>query len=173
MIRKKEDTGNWHRAYIALGSNLGEKENYLDMAVASLKERRDTVVQKVSYWIETEPYGYTEQPRFLNGCMEIQTTLGPLALLDVLQAIEARAGRERIIHWGPRTLDLDLLFYEDQIWHTERLTLPHPEIEKRSFVLEPMAQIAPKLRHPVLQKTMEELLCRLKETTEKEGEVHA
>lgn len=162
----KKDRGTYeekglHRAYVALGSNLGEKKNYLDMAVTLLRQQPEIQVGAVSDWIETEPYGYTEQPRFLNGCLELETTLTPPELLNVLQSIEAAAGRERLIHWGPRTLDLDLLFYEDEIWETERLVIPHPEISKRSFVLEPMAQIAPKLMHPVLKKTIEDLLAEL------------
>lgn len=151
----------WHQAYIALGSNLGEKKNYLDVAIDELKAIKGIQIETVSDWIETEPYGYLDQPNFLNGCACLRTWLEPFALLDVLQGIEAKAGRERKIHWGPRTLDLDLLFYEDQILGTKRLIVPHPEIEKRSFVLEPMAQIAPWLRHPVSQKTIRQLLEEL------------
>lgn len=148
----------WHQAYIGLGSNLGEKKNYLDEAIEALRLRKDIRVLQVSDWIETEPYGYTDQPRFLNGCASLRTWLSPFELLDVLQELETAAGRERIIHWGPRTLDLDLLFYDQQILGNKRLVVPHPEIEKRSFVLEPMAQIAPWLRHPVSHKTIKELL---------------
>lgn len=156
-----EMTRGWHQAYIALGSNLGEKKNYLDEAISSLQRRRDVRITAVSDWIETEPYGYTDQPRFLNGCAALKTWLSPLELLDVLQGLEQEAGRERKIHWGPRTLDLDLLFYDQEIMGSERLILPHPEIGKRSFVLEPMAQIAPWLRHPVSHKTIKELLEQL------------
>ena len=156
-----ETTRQWHTAYIALGSNLGEKKNYLDVAIEELKKITGIQVETVSDWIETEPYGYLDQPNFLNGCACLRTYLEPFALLDVLQGIEAKAGRERKIHWGPRTLDLDLLFYDDQILGTKRLIVPHPEIEKRSFVLEPMAQIAPWLRHPVSQKTIKMLLEEL------------
>lgn len=151
----------WHQAYIALGSNLGEKKNYLDCAIEELKKVQGIQVQEVSDWIETKPYGYTDQPNFLNGCACLKTWLDPLSLLDVLQNIETKAGRERIIHWGPRTLDLDLLFYDDEIIGTKRLIVPHPEIEKRDFVLKPMAQIAPWLRHPVSKKTIGQLLDEL------------
>lgn len=156
-----ETTRKWHTAYIALGSNLGEKKNYLDVAIEELKAVKGIEIESVSNWIETEPYGYLDQPNFLNGCACIKTWLEPFALLDVLQSIEAKAGRERKIHWGPRTLDLDLLFYDDQILGTKRLIVPHPEIEKRSFVLVPMAQIAPWLRHPVSKSTIKQLLEEL------------
>lgn len=156
-----ETTRKWHTAYIALGSNLGEKKNYLDVAIEELKAVKGIQIESVSDWIETEPYGYLDQPNFLNGCACLRTWLEPFALLDVLQSIEAKAGRERKIHWGPRTLDLDLLFYDDQVLGTKRLIVPHPEIEKRSFVLVPMAQIAPWLRHPVSKSTIKELLEQL------------
>ena len=156
-----ETTRKWHTAYIALGSNLGEKKNYLDVAIEELKAVKGIEIESVSDWIETEPYGYLDQPNFLNGCACLRTWLEPFALLDVLQSIEAKAGRERKIHWGPRTLDLDLLFYDDQILGTKRLIVPHPEIEKRSFVLVPMAQIAPWLRHPVSKSTIKQLLEEL------------
>ena len=156
-----ETTRKWHTAYIALGSNLGEKKNYLDVAIEELKAVKGIQIESVSDWIETEPYGYLDQPNFLNGCACLRTWLEPFALLDVLQSIEAKAGRERKIHWGPRTLDLDLLFYDDQVLGTKRLIVPHPEIEKRSFVLVPMAQIAPWLRHPVSKSTIKQLLEEL------------
>ena len=151
----------WAPVGLALGSNLGEKKNYLDVAIEELKAVKGIEIESVSDWIETEPYGYLDQPNFLNGCACLKTWLEPFALLDVLQSIEAKAGRERKIHWGPRTLDLDLLFYDDQILGTKRLIVPHPEIEKRSFVLVPMAQIAPWLRHPVSKSTIKQLLEEL------------
>ena len=115
----------------------------------------------VSKFIETEPYGPVEQDNFLNGCVEIETLYEPKELLATVNRIEAEANRTREIHWGPRTLDLDLLFYDDQVLGTKRLIVPHPEIEKRSFVLVPMAQIAPWLRHPVSKSTIKQLLEEL------------
>lgn len=154
-------TRGWHTAYLALGSNLGDKQAYLDGAVTFLGERRDVRIERVSAYRTTEPYGVTDQDDFLNGCMRIQTLLTPYELLDVLHQAEQQAGRRRLRHWGPRTLDLDILFYDDLILSEEDLVIPHPEIAKRSFVLEPMAEIAPYLAHPLRKKTMRELLDEL------------
>ena len=111
--------------------------------------------------IETEPYGGVEQDNFLNGCLELETLLTPYELLDVLHKAEQQEKRERLIHWGPRTLDMDLLFYDDLIQDDPVLVLPHPEIQKRTFVLEPLAQIAPYLVHPLLHKRVKDLLEEL------------
>ncbi|MCI6676353.1 MAG: 2-amino-4-hydroxy-6-hydroxymethyldihydropteridine diphosphokinase [Clostridiales bacterium] len=151
----------WQEAYIAFGSNMGNKMGYIQQAIKALKENKSIRVERVSSIIETEPYGGVEQDVFLNGCMKICTILPPLELLDVMQQLEQEAHRERIVHWGPRTLDLDLLFYGNEVMDSERLNLPHPEIEKRTFVLEPMSEIAPYYRHPVTGYTMKELLERL------------
>ncbi|MBQ8639077.1 MAG: 2-amino-4-hydroxy-6-hydroxymethyldihydropteridine diphosphokinase [Lachnospiraceae bacterium] len=162
-----EITRGWHEAYLSLGSNLGDKAAFLNGAVTLLQAQDDIVVEKRSDWIITEPYGVTNQPVFLNGCIKIRTLLTPEELLNVTQAIESQAGRERLVHWGPRTLDIDILFYENEIIGTERLVVPHPEIEKRIFVLQPMAQIAPWLRHPISRKTISQLLAELVKTDEK------
>lgn len=147
----------WHMAYIAIGSNMGDKEAYLNEAVESLKMLHGCEVLKVSDYIVTEPYGGVEQDEFLNGALLLKTLFTPYELLDELHVIEQSAGRERIVHWGPRTLDLDILFYDDMILDTEELTIPHAEIALRDFVLEPMDQIAPCFRHPVLNKTIRQL----------------
>ncbi len=151
----------WHIAYVALGSNMGDKQAYLDDAVTALGERSDIRVEKVSNYIVTEPYGVTDQDEFLNGCIQIRTLLTPHELLHVLHEEEQRAGRKRIVHWGPRTLDLDILFYDDQVMWDDDLVIPHPEISKREFVLQPMAQLAPHLVHPVTRRTMLEMLKAL------------
>ena len=151
----------WHTAYIALGSNMGDKKGYLDMAIGRLKERVDCRVERVSDYLVTAPYGGVEQDDFLNGALELKTTLEPEDLLDALHQIEQEAGRVREIHWGPRTLDLDILLYDDMIVDTECLHIPHAEMHKRDFVLKPMAQIAPWKRHPLLGKTVEELYDNL------------
>lgn len=147
----------WHDAYIALGSNMGDKSRYLQEAVKALDERYGCQVMKVSDFISTEPYGVTDQDEFLNGALLLRTLLTPEELLEQLHQIEAEAHRERIIRWGPRTLDLDILLYDDQVIDTEELHIPHIDMQNRDFVLVPMAQIAPWVRHPVLNKTMEQL----------------
>lgn len=153
---------SWHTAYIALGSNMGDKQAYLDGAVAALAEDKDIRVEKNAEYLATEPYGGVEQDDFLNGCVRIATLLTPHELLDRLHEIEQAAGRERLIHWGPRTLDLDILFYDDLCMADETLMIPHPEIPKRDFVLQPLVQLAPYLVHPVYHRTMTDLLEQLK-----------
>ena len=118
-------------------------------------------VKKVSSYLVTEPYGGVEQDDFLNACLELRTLLDPQELLDELHRVEQLAHRERLIHWGPRTLDLDILLYDDEVFETDTLIVPHVEMQLRDFVLRPMAEIAPNLRHPVLKKTMTELLRAL------------
>lgn len=151
----------WHTAFLALGSNMGDKEAYLNMAVEALKKYPQIQVQKVSSFICTEPYGYTQQDTFLNGACMIRTTFSPEELLDVCQSIENEARRVRVIHWGPRTLDVDVLFYDDAIIATERLNVPHPDMANRDFVLKPMAELAPWWGHPVTHKTMQQMLREL------------
>lgn len=143
-------------AYIALGSNLGDKEKNLRRALLLLTQQGVEVV-RVSSFLSTEPYGVTDQPQFLNAVACVRTRLAPLALLDVLLATELAMGRVRLRHWGERNIDLDLLLYEDVVLDTPRLRLPHPDMQNRDFVLLPLAEIAPELKHPTLQKTIWEL----------------
>lgn len=147
----------WHTAYIALGSNIGDRSKYLNDAVRSLDTVNGCSVQKISRFLETPPYGVTDQDDFLNGCLELRTLLPPDELLEVLHQIEKEAGRERIIRWGPRTLDLDIIFYDDLVFEGKNLCIPHVEMHKRQFVLEPLCEIAPYKRHPVYGKTVWEL----------------
>lgn len=142
--------------YIALGSNLGDKKKNLLQAL-QLIEQHGVQVCKVSDFIRTRPYGVTDQPDFLNGAAEIATALSPEALLSVLLQVEQEMGRKRLRHWGERNIDLDLLLYEDRIINLPQLQLPHPDLQNRSFVLQPLAQIAPEMWHPVLKKTIGEL----------------
>ncbi len=153
-----EISRGWHTAYVALGSNMGDKKAYLDEAVDKLGQHPLCRVQKVAEYIQTEPYGGVEQDTFLNSALELQTLLYPEELLKLINRIEAEAGRERTIHWGPRTLDLDILFYDDRVIDTPRLTVPHIDMQNRDFVLRPLAQLAPWYRHPVLNRTVQQLL---------------
>ena len=157
-IRRK-----WHEVYVAFGSNMGERNQYIKKAIAALQLQEDSRVLKVSSIIETEPYGVTEQDKFLNGVLKMETKLTPWELLDYLHRIEADANRERKIHWGPRTLDLDILLYDDMVLQEDNLCIPHVDMQNRVFVLAPMAEIAPYKRHPVFGLTMKEMLSQLEE----------
>ena len=151
----------WHRAFVALGSNLGDKQGYLNGAVEALRADPCVRVKQVSSYRVTAPYGGVEQDDFLNAAMEIETLYDPEELLDALHAIEQAARRERLIHWGPRTLDLDVLFYDDLVQDDPALIIPHPDLHNRDFVLGPMAELAPNFVHSVLHKTMKQLLNEL------------
>ncbi len=152
----------WHRAYVALGSNMGDREGYLSGALEAMKHHPLMEVRKVSRLLVTRPYGGVEQEDFLNGVAEVETLMNPEQLLNALQTMEQAAGRERLVHWGPRTLDLDILFYDKIVVELEHLVIPHPDLENRRFVLEPLAEIAPYLRHPATGKTAMSLLKELK-----------
>lgn len=156
----------WHRAYLALGSNLGDKEAYLRQGIQGLQNRKDCRVTAVSSFLRTVPYGGVAQDDFLNACLELDTLLTPEELLDVMHEIEQEAGRERLIHWGPRTLDLDIIFYDDIVYDTPELHIPHIDMQNRDFVLNPLAELCPAYRHPLLKKTVEELKNALTEPEE-------
>lgn len=148
----------WTTVYLSLGSNMGDREQYIKNAVKALRDEPSIRHVRVSDLIETEPYGYTDQPAFLNAAVELQTLEDPERLLGICQKIEEEGKRERTIHWGPRTIDLDILLFGTEVVQTERLTIPHREMHKRRFVLEPLAQLAPWIQHPVLGKRIVELL---------------
>lgn len=147
----------WHRVYLGIGSNLGDKEKYLRDALELLAANERIRLFKVSDFIVTEPYGGVEQDDFLNGAVAVDTLYEPEELLTVVNEIEKQLGRQRTVHWGPRTLDIDILLYEEEVIWEENLRIPHIEMHKRSFVLEPLVQIAPQAKHPLLQKTVYEL----------------
>jgi len=152
-------TNHERTAYIGLGSNLGDRRALLLSALDALDEREGIQLVAVSQLIETEPEGPPDQGRYLNGAATILTRLSPRELLRAMLEIEANHGRERAeeTRWGPRRLDLDLLMYEDRIIDEPGLTIPHPRLHQRTFVLIPLAQIAPDAVHPVLGETIETL----------------
>ncbi len=150
-------TRGWHRVFAAMGSNLGDSQGFLDQAKAAMEKHPRIRRVRESGRIMTKPYGVTDQPDFLNSVVELETSLSPLGLLHFLQELEQEAHRERKIHWGPRTLDLDVLFYDDLVMDGKELNVPHPEMTKRTFVLDPMCELAPYFVHPVCRKTMLEM----------------
>ncbi len=152
-----EITRKRHKVFLSIGSNMGDKKAYLDQAVEEMREHPFMEVVRVSDYLVTAPYGGVKQDDFLNGCVELSTVMQPFELLDALHVIEQNANRTREIHWGPRTLDLDILFYDDLILNTKDLIIPHKEIALRDFVLSPLSQIAPDFVHPVLHKSIMEL----------------
>ena len=152
-----------HIAYIGIGSNLGDKIHHCEKAISAiLKIDRHKLLAKSSLF-KTQPIGYTSQDWFVNGVIKIETDLEAPELLGTLKTIESQLGRIETFRWGPRTIDLDILFFDDTEIHTEELQIPHPLIQDRQFVLIPLAEIDPTLVHPVLKKTVQELLNNLKE----------
>jgi 2-amino-4-hydroxy-6-hydroxymethyldihydropteridine diphosphokinase len=146
--------------YLALGSNLGDRRANLERA-RDLLLSADLEVTRASSIYETEPRDVPDQPWFLNQVLEARTTLFPRQLLRLAQKIEREMGRKRIVAKGPRVIDIDILFYAGSILKTETLEIPHPRIAQRRFVLEPIAELAPDLRHPVTRQTMREMLSRV------------
>lgn len=150
----------WRRAYIGIGANLGDRQAQVDAAVAFLAAGPQTRLVRLSRVRETAPVG-PPQPAYLNAVAEIETPLAPRALLDLLLDYEAQAGRVRRERWGPRLIDLDILLVGDEVVDTPGLTVPHPELARRRFVLEPLVELAPELTPPGQGETVAALLSRL------------
>ncbi len=146
-----------HNVYLALGSNLGDRLSNLKEAISSLSPQMD--VKAKSYVYETPPWGYENQSPFYNQVIKVKTYLEPERLLKHLKRLEVALGRQPSFQNGPRSIDIDMLFYDDQIMNTPVLTLPHPRLHERGFVLLPLMDIAPDLIHPVRQKSVQEMIA--------------
>ena len=149
--------------YLGLGSNLGDRKENLEKSIDALNNFEEIEVTNRSSILETEPYGKTDQPEFMNMCVEIKTRMSPLSLLETVLGIEHSLGRVRDEVWGPRIIDIDILLYEDLELELDDLSIPHKEMHLRSFVLEPLSEIAPDAKHPTLDK----LVIELKEELER------
>ncbi len=148
--------------YIGLGSNLGNREDNCRNAMNHLTESGIKILKRSSL-LETEPWGVLDQPKFINMAVQAETDLGPEQLLLLLKRIEQKMGRTPSARWGPRAIDMDILLYDDHTINTPDLEIPHPRLHERDFVLRPLAEIAPDLIHPVLKKSIRELLRRCQE----------
>lgn len=155
-------TRGWKQVFLSVGSNLGDKRAQIEHAVLQLQKEPKLRGVTCSSLIETEPYGGVEQDQFLNGAIRLETLLTPMELLELLHRLEQEAGRTREVRWGPRTLDLDILFYEGVVMDRQELTIPHRDLQNRSFVLEPMAELAPYYQHPISGKTILQMLDELR-----------
>ena len=153
----------WNKVYIAAGSNLGDKEETLKEAIYIIDKRKDCVVTKVSNFYTTDPVGYEDQDQIVNCAFEIDTLQTPSELMDTLLEVEKDFKRERIIRWGPRTLDLDIIFYNDIISYDEHILIPHPRAHERQFVMKPMCDINPYYVHPIYRKRVMDISSELGE----------
>ncbi len=152
-----------HIVYIGIGSNIGDKVGMCERAISEiLKLDRHKLLAKSSFY-KTQPIGYKDQDWFINGVIKIETSLSPLELVRGLKAVELKLGRKETFRWGPRLIDLDLLFFDHEEIKTEELCVPHPHLHKRKFVLIPMAEIDRDFIHPVFKMTIQELLDNLQE----------
>jgi 2-amino-4-hydroxy-6-hydroxymethyldihydropteridine diphosphokinase len=156
-------------AFLSLGSNLGDRAALLNEALSRLESAGVRVARRSSIH-ETEPQDYLDQPNFLNMAVEVETDLTPQQLLSAIQKIETELGRQRTIPKGPRTIDIDILFYANQVIATPELEIPHPRLTARRFVLDPLSEIAPNLRHPVTGQSIREAKASLNQKRETRNE---
>lgn len=150
-----------NKAYIAFGTNVGDREKNINTALKMMEDRGIKIIKKSNIY-KTEPYGYTDQPEFLNGAVEVETNLSCRELLSMLLNIEKDMGRVRQFKWGPRNIDLDIIFYNDEVIDEPDLKVPHPDMHNRDFVLKPLCDLNPNFVHPVFKKTVKTLLDELK-----------
>ena len=152
-----------HIAYIGFGSNLGDKIACCEKAIAEILDLDNHKLLAKSSFYKTQPVGYRSQDWFVNGVIKLESDLEPQDLFRALKEIESKLGRTETFQWGPREIDLDLLLYEDRAIQTDQLQVPHPRLQERQFVLIPLVEIAPCMIHPVLKKSIQELLKEIKE----------
>ncbi|MCR5719517.1 MAG: 2-amino-4-hydroxy-6-hydroxymethyldihydropteridine diphosphokinase [Lachnospiraceae bacterium] len=158
---------SWHRVYASFGSNMGDRGAHIENGLNMLKQNKKIKNVKISGLYETAPYGFIEQDPFLNGAVAFDTIMDKEELLEEFHRIEAEEKRERKIVWGPRTLDLDIVFYDREVYQSETLTIPHIDMQNRLFVLEPLCDLAPGFIHPVLGKSVRQLKEQLDAVQEK------
>lgn len=158
----------WHMACLAVGSNIGNKQQYIEDAIDAIAQDKKCRLVKSSELVRSTAYGEVEQEEFLNGAIMVKTLYTPEELLEIAHEIEKAAGRERTLHWGPRTLDLDIILYDNQIVDTDTLQIPHADMQNRDFVLKPLSQLVPYVIHPILGKTV----LQLYEEVQISGEKH-
>ncbi|SMC19955.1 dihydroneopterin aldolase / 2-amino-4-hydroxy-6-hydroxymethyldihydropteridine diphosphokinase [Clostridium acidisoli DSM 12555] len=152
-----EITRFWHTTYIGIGSNMGSREENINKSIEKISEINGNGNIKISKMYETKPVGYTQQDDFLNCVIEMKTLLSPMNLIDELLKIEKELKRERTLRWGPRTIDLDVLLYDEEILSSEKLVVPHPRMQERLFVLAPLCDLVPYKLHPILRTRIIEL----------------
>ena len=157
----------WHTVYLSFGSNMGNPTGHINEAMIMLKDPYAIRDVKLSELFVTKPYGPVEQNDFVNGCLEMETYMDPEELVNYIHYIEDYFERDRSIHWGPRPIDMDIVFFDDYVYNSKALTIPHADMENRMFVLEPLSQLCPGRRHPVWGKTVAQMK---KELIEREGE---
>ncbi|MCS7018755.1 MAG: 2-amino-4-hydroxy-6-hydroxymethyldihydropteridine diphosphokinase [Cytophagales bacterium] len=150
--------------HLLLGTNMGNRCGYLQFAQEMIQQNIGTIC-RYSPVYETSPWGYTQQADFLNQALVVQTHCSPEQLLTLLQEIETKAGRQRLMHWGPRTLDIDIIAIENKVICSERLQVPHPALAQRRFVLQPLAEIAPEWQHPLSRLTYRQMLASCRDNT--------
>lgn len=147
----------WHTVYLSFGSNMGNPTGHINEAITMLKAPYAIRNVKLSELFVTKPYGPVEQNDFVNGCLEMETYMDPEELVNYIHYIEDYFERDRSIHWGPRPIDLDIVFFDDYVYNSKVLTIPHADMENRMFVLEPLSQLCPGRRHPVWGKTVAQM----------------
>jgi len=152
-----------HITFLGLGANVGDKKQNLEKAIMKLREKISDI--QVSKFYETEPWGYENQDKFLNAAVSGKTKLTPMQLLNFVEQIEKEIGRIKRFKWGPREIDIDILFYDDLVYEDYSLTIPHPFIQERKFVLEPLMDLDTNFIHPVFKKTVQQLYEKLSFTT--------